>query len=70
MTATTIYDPAPSFCRWFVEPTLYAFERRQVMTALLDDVRRDTGAQRAGLVLRARAAARGPVTTLRTRWES
>ncbi|MFG3035251.1 hypothetical protein ACGFZJ_43145 [Streptomyces sp. NPDC048253] len=35
LMAAAVYDPDPSFCRWFVEPAVYAFGRRKVMTALL-----------------------------------
>ncbi|WP_256341155.1 hypothetical protein [Streptomyces sp. TLI_105] len=47
MTAA-VYDPDPSFCRRFVEPALYAFGRRRVMTALLGYLRTGTTAERAG----------------------
>ncbi|MFF2716651.1 hypothetical protein [Streptomyces sp. NPDC058011] len=47
MTAA-VYDPDPSFCRWFVEPAVYAFGRRRVMTALLDYLRTGTDAEQAG----------------------
>jgi hypothetical protein len=47
MTAA-VYDPDPSFCRWFVEPTLYTFGRRRVMTALLNYARAGTDAEQAG----------------------
>ncbi|WP_225877258.1 hypothetical protein [Streptomyces resistomycificus] len=48
LMAAAVYDPDPSFCRWFVEPALYAFGRRRVMTALLDYLRTGTDAERAG----------------------
>ncbi|MGW1491185.1 hypothetical protein [Streptomyces sp. NPDC002402] len=48
LMAASVYDPDPSFCRWFVEPALYAFGRRRVMAALLDYLRRGTDAERAG----------------------
>ncbi|MFJ8435924.1 hypothetical protein ACIQ9P_31950 [Kitasatospora sp. NPDC094019] len=46
--AAAVYDPDPSFCRWFVEPALYVFGRRRVLTALLDYLRTGTTAERAG----------------------
>ncbi|CAM5416792.1 hypothetical protein GCM10010329_86670 [Streptomyces spiroverticillatus] len=48
LMAAAVYDPDPSFCRWFVEPTVYAFGRRRVMTALLDYLRTGTDAEQAG----------------------
>ncbi|MDQ0757368.1 hypothetical protein [Streptomyces canus] len=48
LMAAAVYDPDPSFCRWFVEPAVYAFGRRRVMTALLDYLRTGTEAERAG----------------------
>lgn len=48
LMAAAVYDPDPSFCRWFVEPALYAFGRRRVMTALLNYLRTGTDAERAG----------------------
>ncbi|MFC8372667.1 hypothetical protein ACFUIT_32695 [Streptomyces sp. NPDC057239] len=48
LMAAAVYDPDPSFCRWFVEPALYTFGRRRVMTALLDYLRSGTDAERAG----------------------
>ncbi|MGW2746564.1 hypothetical protein [Streptomyces sp. NPDC001450] len=48
LMAAAVTDPDPSFCRWFVEPALYAFGRRRVMTALLDYLRTGTDAERAG----------------------
>ncbi|WP_051845073.1 hypothetical protein [Streptomyces globisporus] len=48
LMAAAVYDPDPSFCRWFVEPALYAFGRRRVMTALLGYLRTGTHAERAG----------------------
>ncbi|MGQ4403443.1 hypothetical protein ACN6K4_004516 [Streptomyces hayashii] len=48
LMAAAVYDPDPSFCRWFVEPALYAFGRRRVMTALLGYLRTGTTAERAG----------------------
>jgi hypothetical protein len=41
--AAAVHDPDPSFCRWFVEPAVYAFGRRRVMTALLECLRTGTG---------------------------
>lgn len=49
MTAA-VHDPDPSFCRWFIEPAVYAFGRRRVMTALVDCLRIGTDAERAGAV--------------------
>ncbi|WP_330242103.1 hypothetical protein [Streptomyces sp. NBC_00525] len=46
--AAAVYDPDPSFCRWFVEPAVYAFGRRRVMAALVDYLRIGTDAERAG----------------------
>ncbi|MFE2074139.1 hypothetical protein [Streptomyces misionensis] len=48
LLAAAVYDPDPSFCRWFVEPAVYAFGRRRVMTALLDYLRTGTDAEQAG----------------------
>ncbi|MET8544077.1 hypothetical protein ABZW03_26015 [Kitasatospora sp. NPDC004799] len=48
LMAAAVYDPDPSFCRWFVEPAVYAFGRRRVMTALLGYLRTGTTAERAG----------------------
>ncbi|MEV0181776.1 hypothetical protein AB0I54_21130 [Streptomyces sp. NPDC050625] len=48
LMAAAVYDPDPSFCRWFVEPALYAFGRRRVMAALLNYLRTGTDAERAG----------------------
>ncbi|MGW2051649.1 hypothetical protein ACWCPF_41935 [Streptomyces sp. NPDC001858] len=48
LMAAAVYDPDPSFCRWFVEPAVYAFGRRRVMTALLDHLRTGTDAEQAG----------------------
>ncbi|MGW3654894.1 hypothetical protein ACWD6R_03890 [Streptomyces sp. NPDC005151] len=48
LMAASVYDPEPSFCRWFVEPALYAFGRRRVMAALLDYLRTGTDMERAG----------------------
>jgi hypothetical protein len=48
LMAATVYDPDPSFCRWFVEPAIYAFGRRRVMTALLDYLRTGTDTEQAG----------------------
>lgn len=50
LMAAAVYDPDPSFCRWFVEPAVYAFGRRRVMTALVDYLRVGTDAERAGAV--------------------
>ncbi|WP_406531185.1 hypothetical protein [Streptomyces sp. I8-5] len=48
LMAAAVYDPDPSFCRWFVEPAVYAFGRRRVMAALVDYLRVGTDAERAG----------------------
>ncbi|MEU6590567.1 hypothetical protein ABZ923_15325 [Streptomyces sp. NPDC046881] len=48
LLAAAVYDPDHSFCRWFVEPAVYAFGRRRVMTALLDYLRTGTEAEQAG----------------------
>lgn len=48
LMAAAVYDPDPSFCRWFVEPALYAFGRHRVMTALLGYLRTGTTAEIAG----------------------
>lgn len=48
LLAAAVYDPDPSFCRWFVEPAVYAFGRRRVMTALLDHLRTGTDSEQAG----------------------
>ena len=43
-----VYDPDPSFDRWFVEPALNAFGYRRVRSALLAYLRTGTGPERAG----------------------
>ncbi|MFE5240322.1 MULTISPECIES: hypothetical protein [unclassified Streptomyces] len=48
LMAAAVHDPDPSFCRWFVEPAVYAFGRRRVMTALLGYLRTGTRAEQAG----------------------
>jgi hypothetical protein len=48
LMAAAVYDPDPSFCRWSIEPALYAFGHRRVMAALLDYARTGTVAERAG----------------------
>nr|AJV88388.1 MfnP [Streptomyces drozdowiczii] len=50
LMAAAVYDPDPSFCRWFVEPAAYAFGRRRVMAALVDYLQVGTDAERAGAV--------------------
>ncbi|MCQ6554998.1 hypothetical protein NPS70_17620 [Streptomyces sp. C10-9-1] len=50
LMAAAVYDPDPSFCRWFVEPAVYAFGRRRVMAALVDYLRIGTDAERTGAV--------------------
>ncbi|MFD6998229.1 hypothetical protein ACFWA5_18605 [Streptomyces mirabilis] len=44
LMAATVYDPDPSFCRWFIDPALYAFGRRRVTAALLNHARTGTDA--------------------------
>ncbi|MFJ6530912.1 hypothetical protein ACIQMZ_37400 [Streptomyces longwoodensis] len=65
LMAAAVYDPDPSFCRWFVEPAVYAFGRRRVMTALVDYLRVGTDAERAGAV-RAWYSAHVPVRAHRS----
>ncbi|MGW0719208.1 hypothetical protein ACWD3K_31330 [Streptomyces sp. NPDC002778] len=48
LLAAAVYDPDPSFCRWFVAPAVYAYGRRRVMSALLDCLRTGTATERAG----------------------
>jgi hypothetical protein len=48
LLTAAVYDPDPSFCLWFVEPAVYAFGRRRVMTTLLDYLRTGTDAEQAG----------------------
>ena len=48
LMAAAVYDPDPSFCRWFVEPAVYAFGRRRVLKALLDYLQTGTDAEQAG----------------------
>lgn len=48
--AAAVHDPDPSFCRWFVEPAVYAFGRRRAMAALVDYLRIGTDAEQAGAV--------------------
>lgn len=50
LMAAAVYDPDPSFCRWFVEPAVYAFGRRRVMAALVGYLETGTDAERAGAV--------------------
>lgn len=50
LLAAAVYDPDPSFCRWFVEPAVYAFGRRRVMAALVDYLRTGTDTERAGAI--------------------
>ncbi|MEU3906609.1 hypothetical protein [Streptomyces goshikiensis] len=65
LMAAAVYDPDPSFCRWFVEPAVYAFGRRRVMAALVDYLRTGTDAERAGAV-RAWYCAHVPLRTDRS----
>ncbi|MGW6396550.1 hypothetical protein ACWFR1_40245 [Streptomyces sp. NPDC055103] len=48
LMAAAVYDPDPSFCRWFVEPTVYIFGRRRVMATLLNYLLTGTDAEQAG----------------------
>ncbi|MFJ3861965.1 hypothetical protein ACIPRL_37855 [Streptomyces sp. NPDC090085] len=50
LMAAAVYDPDPSFCRWFIEPAVYAFGRRRVMAALVDYLQVGTDAERSGAV--------------------
>ena len=43
-----VYDPDPSFNRWWMEPALNAFGRRRVCTALLAFLLSGTDLERAG----------------------
>ncbi|MFE9137691.1 hypothetical protein [Streptomyces sp. NPDC007355] len=63
--AAAVYDPDPSFCRWFVEPAVYACGRRRVMAALVDYLRAGTDAERAG-ALRAWYSAHVPLRSGRS----
>ncbi|MFB7578894.1 hypothetical protein [Streptomyces hydrogenans] len=65
LMAAAVYDPDPSFCRWFVEPAVCAFGRRRVMAALVDYLRTGTDAERAGVV-RAWYSAHVPLRAGRT----
>lgn len=48
LMAAAVYDPDPSFCRWFIEPALYAFGRRRVTADLLNYALTGTDAEQAG----------------------
>ncbi|MFD4863522.1 hypothetical protein [Streptomyces atratus] len=48
LMVAAVYDPDPSFCRWFVEPAVYAFGRRRVMATLLNYLLTGTDAEQAG----------------------
>jgi len=50
LMAAAVYEPDPSFCRWFIEPALYAFGRRRVCRALVDYLREGSDAERAGAI--------------------
>lgn len=50
LMAAAVYEPDPSFCRWFIEPALYAFGRRRVCQALVDYLREGSDAERAGAI--------------------
>ncbi|MEV5972223.1 hypothetical protein [Streptomyces sp. NPDC051921] len=65
LISAAVYDPDPSFCRWFVEPAVYAFGRRRVMAALVDHLRNGTDAERAG-ALRAWYSAHVPLRAERS----
>ncbi|MGW8629989.1 hypothetical protein [Streptomyces sp. NPDC055793] len=65
LMAAAVHDPDPSFCRWFVEPAVYAFGRRRVMAALVDYLQVGTDTERAGAV-RAWYSAHVPLHTDRS----
>ncbi|MFH8474549.1 hypothetical protein [Streptomyces sp. NPDC018000] len=48
LIAAAVYDPDPSFCRWFVEPAVYIFGRRRVLATLLSYLLTGTDAEQAG----------------------
>lgn len=48
LMAAAVHDPAPSCCRWFVGPVVYAFARRRVLATLLHYLLTGTDAERAG----------------------
>jgi len=48
LMAAAVYDPDPSFCRWFVEPAVYVFGRRRVRAVLVEYLRTGTDAERVG----------------------
>lgn len=50
LMAAAVYDPDPSFCRWFVEPAVYVFGRRRVLGALVEYLRTGTESERVGAV--------------------
>lgn len=50
LIAAAVYDPDPSFCRWFVEPAVYVFGRRRVREAMVEYLRSGTDVERAGAV--------------------
>ena len=50
LIAAAVYDPDPSFCRWFVEPALYVFGRRRVCKALVEYLRSGTDPERVGAI--------------------
>lgn len=50
LMAAAVYEPDPSFCRWFIEPALYAFGRRRVCQSLVDYLREGSDAERAGAI--------------------
>ena len=48
--AAAVYDPDPSFCRWFVEPAVYVFGRRRVCAALVEYLRTGSDLERVGAI--------------------
>jgi hypothetical protein len=48
LVGAAVYEPDPSFNRWFVEPAINAFGRRRVQMELLTFLRTGTDRERAG----------------------
>ncbi|MFD0631633.1 hypothetical protein [Catenulispora yoronensis] len=48
LIGAAVYEPDPSFNRWFVEPAINAFGRRRVRVELLTFLRTGTDRERAG----------------------
>lgn len=48
LIGAAVYEPDPSFNRWFVEPAINAFGRRRVQMELLTFLRTGTDRERAG----------------------